>query len=130
MGYTHFDKVSAETAFAIGAQGSEVDIVPTAASINLLVQGVVAGYKVARGNSAGTAAASIATGLSAIVDFVAIPLGASAAKANYCSLITGVKSTITAGQLLLYRWAHTSAGTTTLVAATTAGTIEWVAVGT
>jgi hypothetical protein len=103
---------------------------PGSWALRHLLGGVAAGYKLARGYAAGTAAASIATGLSTVVDFVATVKGNSAALANACALVTGRKSAITAGQLLLYRWKATSAGTTTLVAATTAGTLEWIAVGT
>jgi len=101
----------------------------TAAQINALVIGVAGGYKLARGSSAVTGSASINTGLTTVVDFCAVPYADSAAKANYAVTVS-IADAVAAGYIKVYRWKHTSAGTTTLVAATTAGTINWIAVGT
>jgi hypothetical protein len=110
---THFDSLT---------WGSDPD------SPSYPVEGVASGYKLARGRTtAAGAAATIATGLTSIVSYSLTLEGGTAAKANTAVLVTGE---ISSANILAYRWKHTSAGTTTLVAATTNGTIQWVAVGT
>ena len=102
---------------------------PTAAQINLLTQGVAAGYKIARGSQSATDTASVATGLTTIVAGFAMSRADTATKANNAALVTASPGVAT-GALKLYRWKHTGASTPTLVAATTAGVIDWIAVGT
>jgi hypothetical protein len=102
---------------------------PTGAQINLLVQGLAAGYKLARGTLIATATASVATGLSTVVDFAVTARADTATKANTASCVTGKKGSI-AGALKMWRWKITAPSTATLIAATTAGTLEWIAVGT
>ena len=97
------------------------------ASVSAPVAGIATGYKVARGAQAATASAAIATGLTSIVGYAVSDVGATAAKANYAPHIS---SAVSSGTLTVYRWKHTGATTATLVAATTAGTVSWVAVGT
>lgn len=95
-----------------------------------LVQGHAVGYAIARGETiAVTASLGVTTGLSTVVGFAVSAVGDTATKANAAIAVTG-KLNATAGQLDLYRWKHTGASTVTLVAATTAGTVSWVAVGT
>ena len=90
--------------------------------------GAATGYKLARGRATACgAAATIASGLTTIVSYALTSEGGTAAKANTAVLVTGE---ISSTNILAYRWKNTSAGTTTLVAATTNGTIMWVAVGT
>lgn len=106
-------------------------IVPTAAQINLLTQGVAAGYKVARGTVTldGTNPSSATTGLATLV---------SCTVQNKRSVAPGLDphsfTTITdavAGRLDVYAWKPTGAGDTTLIASTDADdTIDWVCVGT
>jgi hypothetical protein len=82
----------------------------------------------ARGSVAATASASISTGLST-VDAVVVGSEADiAAGANACVLANG-KPGVVAGNIKLTRWKHTNSTTNTLVAATTAGTLDWIAVG-
>lgn len=109
--------------------GLGTEITPTAAAMNLLVQGLAAGYKLARGTLIATATASVATGLSTVVDFAVTARSNTATKANTAVSVSGIKGSI-AGALKMYRWKHTGPSTATLIAATTAGTLEWVAVGT
>jgi len=98
-------------------------------NLGLVVQGVAAGYKLARGNATFTANATVVTGLTAVVDFV---LGqrnqkADADTANNCCVYNG---SISGGSLILRRYAASSATRTVVVDATTAGTIDWIAIGT
>jgi len=98
-------------------------------NLGLGVQGIAAGYKIARGNASLTGDATIVTGLTAVVDFsLAIRNEAgNATSANYCTVANGFPSS---GSLLVYRWMPTSASTTTLIASTTKGTLDWIVVGT
>jgi hypothetical protein len=98
----------------------------SAAELNLLVQGLAAGYKLARGSVAATANKAVATGLSSIVGFALAPVAETATKGNLAVLISGK---VSGGTLTVYRWKHTGPSTSTLVAATSAGTIDWLAVG-
>lgn len=83
----------------------------------------------ARGSVVATASASISTDL-ATVDAVVVGSEAElAAGANACVLATG-KPGLIAGNITLKRWKNTNSTTNTLVAATTAGTLDWIAVGT
>jgi len=93
------------------------------------IAGYASGYKIARGEATLTANATVATGLSTVVDFVAVPYADTATKANTSPVVT-IADSATAGSILIYRWKHTGASTPTLVASTTAGTVNWVAVGT
>lgn len=122
------------------ASGGEVDfesgssmklagtaLTPTAAQVNLLVQGYAAGYKIARGIKVATANGAINTGLASIVAFAVCAFADTATKINVARAITAKKSGAT---LTVYRWKHTAPSTCTLTAATTAGTVDWMAVGT
>lgn len=130
-----FDVVKATTAHAgtlyIGGDPlNGVDgtaMTKSAAEINVLVGGVAAGYKLARGNQAATASATIATGLTTITGFAVAPVGATATKINACSAVSASASS---GNLSVYRWKVGGPSTTTLKAASVAGTVSWVAVGT
>jgi hypothetical protein len=119
MGQTDFD--------TIGLGGTAVT--PTAAQLNLTMQGVAAGYKMARGTSVSTASELVTTGLATVVGFVVAPVGATATVLNLASAASA-KAAATAGKLNVYRWVCTSADTPTLIAATTAGTVGWLAIGT
>lgn len=92
-----------------------------------VILGIAAGYKIARGTQVATASAAIATGLTTITGYAVSPIAATATTANAGVVVSAKASS---GTLTAYRWKHTNASTTTLVAATTAGTISWIAVGT
>lgn len=118
--------VIAASGLKIGT-GAGTAMTKSAAEINALVGGVAAGYKLARGNQAATASATIATGLTTITGFAVAPVGATATKINACSAVSASASS---GNLSVYRWKVGGPSTTTLKAASVAGTVSWVAVGT
>jgi hypothetical protein len=92
-----------------------------------MVAGMASGYKLARGSVAATASKAVTTGLSTIVGFAATLVANTATKINQAR---AVSATASSGTLTIKRWKHTGPSTATLVAATVAGTVEWVAVGT
>ena len=96
----------------------------------LAVEGVAAGYKVARGTSVITGTANVATGLASIAGFAITPLGTTATLVNNARVINAKAQATTPGTLAVQRYKHTAAGDCTLIAATVAGTVAWVAVGT
>lgn len=104
-------------------------VTKTATQINALVIGVAGGYKLARGSKVVTGTASKATGLTTMVGYAVSARADTATKANTAVVVSGEIGS-TAGNIKIYRWKHTSAGTTTLIAATSAGTVDWLAVGT
>ena len=114
-------------ALSIGASGVEVD------KTNVLI-GVAAGYKIARGVSAVTGTATVATGLTTVV-----AITATAQDNLDGDALAGVSATIgnqagapVAGSVILNTWKVTvggAAGNPTLIAATVAKNLNWVAVG-
>ena len=115
----------ADGGLKLGA-GAGTAVVPTAAKINLLTQGIAAGYKVARGETSITGSAAVATGLATVVAVVA-SLAEDAALA--CLFVTGALSG-TAGEITLKAWKPTSAADVTPLAATVAKKVDWIAIGT
>lgn len=104
----------------------------TAAALTALAKGVAAGYKIARGVSAVTGTATVATGLATVVAVVAIPqddldgttlLGVSAT-------IGDQTGTPAAGSVILKCWKATASGNVTAIAATAAKNVNWIAIGT
>jgi len=91
------------------------------------VKGVASGYALARGTQIATSSAAITTGLTTITGFAVSPIGNTATKANAARVVTASASS---GTLTVKRYKATGPSTCTLVAATTAGTVSWVAVGT
>ena len=91
----------------------------------LLVLGLAVGYKIARGIKAATASAAINTGLASIVAFAVCGYADTATKATNGAVITAKKSGAT---LTVYRW-KLRAATADVVAASVAGTVDWIAVG-
>lgn len=91
------------------------------------VKGVASGYAVARGTQIATSTAAITTGLTTITGFAVSGVGGTATKANAAVCCTAAASS---GTLTVKRYKITAPSTATLVAATTAGTVSWVAVGT
>lgn len=98
-------------------------------ALTLAANGVAAGYKIARGTQVATATALVTTGLATVVAFAVSPIAASTTAILAAAWASG-KAAATAGKLNVYRWKHTGATTVTPVAASTAGTLSWIAVGT
>jgi len=112
--------------------GAGTSIVPTAANINLLTQGVAAGYKIARGVEAVTGTATVVTGLATVVAVMATPQDDLDG-----DTLAGVSATIgdqngapAAGSVILKAWKNNADGDATMVAAGAAKSINWVAIGT
>lgn len=108
-----------------GQLGTEVTTTP--ANLNLVATGVAAGYKVARGTVSATASKAVTTGLTTILGFALTNNTASATVVNTAPVLSGA---ISSGTLTVYRWKHTGPSTATLIAATTGGSVAWVAIGT
>lgn len=110
--------------YTVNSAGTPTAITPTAAQINLLVQGTAAGKKVNGGSSNVTTSATVASGLTSITSVVA-SLGV-APNAN-----TSVVHAETSGtNVVLYTYKTTGESTTTLIPSTTATAIKWIAFGT
>jgi hypothetical protein len=86
------------------------------------------GRKIARGVTSVTGSATnIATGLSEVEDVI-VSLKRSAAPGLEVSLVTWAAGAA-AGQINLYCWKPTAANDCTLIAATVAQNVEWLAIG-
>ena len=94
-------------------------------SIDNLLQGV-AGYKVARGETAVTGTADIATGLVTVVQCVAVLEDDVSLDGMWVS----VADSVTEGNVILKVWKPTAAADCTPIAATVAKTVRWIATGT
>lgn len=94
--------------------------------VSLIVQGLAARKKITGGVATGTASVAVATGLTTI-DGVA--LGVKADAAGEINASPSISYEVSGGTLTIYRWKHTGPSTATLVAATTAGSVGWTAVG-
>lgn len=94
------------------------------------VLGAATGYQLARGTVAGTATLTAATGLGTITAFAVAPLGTTGTAINNAHALSAKKQASTPGTLAIKRWKRTSNTNGTLVAATAAGTVSWVAIGT
>jgi len=102
--------------------------VMTPTKVNALIQGIAAGYKVARGTVACTASSAINTGLASITGYAVSVVGTTATAVNNACQVSAKNTG--AATLTAYRWKHGGASTTTLAAASTAGTVSWIACGT
>jgi len=110
--------------------GTSVD--RTAAQINLLLQGLAAGYKIARGVEAVTGTATVVTGLATVVAVLA-----TAQDDLDGDTLAGVSATIgdqngapAAGSVYLKAWKNNADGDATMVAANAAKSVNWIAIGT
>ena len=104
---------------------SGVPITATPAELNALVQGVASGYKISTGRLNLTATKfGIATGLTTISNVVT-----SFKKATAPSTVVNTSWTAVGGILRLYGWKYTNSTTNTLVAATSAASVQWTAIG-
>ncbi len=99
--------------------------------LSLVVRGVGAGYKVARGVTAldGTNPTPVTTGLATVVA-ATVTLEGAVAPGVGTSLLTIASTNYATGALSVNAWKVTSTSDTTLVASTGTENFEWVAVGT
>lgn len=101
-------------------------------NFNAPIQGVAAGYKIARGVDAVTGTLTKATGLALVVAVVAssqddmdgTSLGAVSAT------VGNQAGAPAAGSVILKCWKATSSAVTTLIAATAPKNVNWIAIGT
>jgi hypothetical protein len=103
-------------------------IARTGTEINLLTQGVAAGYRVARGETAldGAGGTTAATGLTSIVACAATMKISTSPGLSTQVLTYGTSG----GTLTLYPWKPTGAGDVTLIASDGTQTVGWVCIGT
>ncbi len=105
----------------------------TAAQINALVEGVAAGYKVARGQHTTVAASdTVVTGLATVVSAVAILDDDPGLDPLFVTCSIGDQAGAPdAGSILIKSWKATAANDVTPIAATVFGKkVNWVAIGT
>lgn len=109
-----------------------VEITKTGAEINLLVAGVAAGYKIARGVAAITGSGTVVTGLATVVAVIATPQSDpdGVALAAVSATIGDQAGAPAAGSVILKAWKVTAVDNATLIAATAAKNINWIAIGT
>ena len=118
----YVEKATNKAIFTIFGTGSRENV-----NLNNIIEGAAAGYKIARGSVAATASSAITTGLTTITGYSLNQFADDSTKANVAVAITG---DVSGGTLTPYRWKYTGAGDTTLIAATTGGTLYWMAIGT
>jgi len=121
----------ADGGLKLGA-GAGTAIARTAAQINLLVQGVAAGYKIAYGTATIDAASKdIATGLTTVIGAVVSLVGDPSVTHMYSSVTVGNQTNApVAGSIRIKSWKPTAVGDVTPVAATsTFGNVSWIAIG-
>lgn len=118
-------------ALYLGADAGTL-IALTAAQMNLLTQGVAAGYKIARGVEAVTGTATVVTGLATVVAVIA-----TSQDDLDGDTLAGVSATIgdqagapAAGSVILKCWKITGDADITMIAASAAKNVNWVAIGT
>jgi len=98
------------------------------ATIARFIENCRDGKKIARGLTSVTGSSiNIATGLKAVEDVVVCIKASSAPGVNF-SLATWAAGAA-AGQINLYVWKPTAANDCTLIAATAAVDVEWIAIG-
>lgn len=96
------------------------------------VAGVAAGYKVARGVASITGSGTVVTGLATVVAVIASPASDpdGVALAAVSGTIGDQAGTPAAGSVILKAWKVTAVDDATLIAATAAKSINWIAIGT
>lgn len=106
-------------------------VTKTAAQINALVVGVAGGYKLARGVAAVTGTATVVTGLTTVVAVIATPQSDpdGVALAAVSATIGDQAGAPAAGSVILKCWKVTAVNDATLIAATAAQNVNWIAVG-
>lgn len=97
------------------------------AAVTAPVNGIAAGYKIARGETAlgGTNPTNITTGLTTI-----IACTATVKKTTAPTSEETITYTTSSGTLSLYVWQPTSTAVTTLVASPSTATVGWICIGT
>src|SRR5574341_946616 len=122
----------ADSGLKLGA-GAGTAVTRTAAEINLLTQGVAAGYKVARGTTTPTTASdTIVTGLATVVAVIVSFKGAPTVTHMFnAGDIGGQAGTTAAGSFLLKSYKPTGTGDVTPTASSTPwSAVDWIAIGT
>ena len=115
------------------AQLVTLGITPTAAQINLLTQGVAAGYKTARGTLAPVSGSdTVVTGLATVVAAVASLKGAPTLTCMFVAADIGNQTGApAAGSIYIKTYKPTAVNDVTPIAATTPwSAIDWIAIGT
>lgn len=131
MGQSDYDEVKASVLIdAPVIKKGGVAISRSAAEINLLVQGIAAGYKVARGVDAVTGTLDKTTGLTTVVAFVAVLAEDPALTGHLVTFTLPAQSGGTAGHVTIKVWKPTAANDCTPIAATVAKNVAWSAIGT
>lgn len=130
MSDTNFNDVKADSVDAAALKKGGTAIARTAAEINLLLQGLAAGYKVARGVDAVTGTLDKNTGLATVVAFVAILAEDPALTGHLVTFVLQTQSGGTAGHVTIKVWKPTAANDCTPIAATAAKNVAWIAIGT
>ncbi len=100
--------------------------------INLLVQGVAAGYKIAYGTATIDAASKdIATGLTTVIGAVVSMVGDPSVTHMYSSVTVGNQTNApVAGSIRIKSWKPTAVGDVTPTEATsTFANVSWIAIG-
>jgi hypothetical protein len=110
--------------YTVDSSGNPTAITPTAAQINLLLQGTAAGKKINGGTSNVTTSATVASGLSAVTAVVASMGVAPSANTSM------VHAEVSGTNIVLYTYKATGETTTTPAPSTTATAIHWIAFGT
>lgn len=111
----------------------EAAVTLTAAKINLLTQGVAAGYKIARGTHTPTTGSdTVVTGLTTVVAAVASLKDAPSLTHMFVAADIGDQAgSPAAGSILIKSYKPTSSTDVTPIAATTPwGDVDWIAIGT
>jgi len=130
-------KLGAGAGTSVTSTAAELNILDgvtmTATQINLLTQGVEAGYKIARGTAAVDAASKdIVTGLATVVGVVASMVGDPSLTHMYSSATVGDQAGApAAGSIRIKSWKPTATGDVTPTAASSPfGNVAWIAIGT
>jgi len=108
-------------------------VTKTAAQINLLVQGVASGYKIAHGTATiGSASDTIVTGLASVVSAVVTMVGDPSMTHMYSTCTKGNQTgQPAAGSIIIKSWKPTAVGDVTPIAADSVfANVAWVAIGT
>lgn len=115
------------------AQLITLGITPTAAQINLLTQGIAAGYKIARGTITPVSGQdTVVTGLATVVAAVASLKGAPTLTCMFVAADIGNQAgSPAAGSIYIKSYKPTATGDVTPIASTTPwSAIDWIAIGT
>ena len=93
------------------------------------IGGIAGGLGVRTGTVTGTATPSVTTTLNTVNNVVLVPRADTATKINACAGWGWAPQASTPGAFDVFRWKHTGATTPTFIAATVAGTLDYIAFG-